>query len=126
MRASERRLGIRQTRALLEAEGEDIVFHRPPTEGLVSDGRGGFVEGVPTDLDPQLVLVNPQSRSLSNRLTGEVTPSRGPLLIGMPTLDVEADDWFAWEDKAFRVTFVEPERSVQTLVQLAEFEQSSD
>lgn len=126
MRYAEQRMWQAQTQAFILQDPVMLVLNRPVSDSVRNDSAGGrlpFEEaGESNPLAAQQVRIIP-ARSRSTSLTyitpvGEVIESKDKILIGMPSLDVRAHDWFTWMGKAFVCVFIEPDRTYQTKVQL--------
>lgn len=115
-----------QTQAFIDQDAVMLVLNRPTSDSSRNDQAGGRLSlgtaGHYNPLAAQKVRIIP-ARSRSTSLTyttpvGEIIESKDKILIGMPNLDVQHNDWFTWQGKAFTVIFIEPDRTYQTKVQL--------
>jgi hypothetical protein len=124
MKDMEQRMLQKQNEAYIDADATEVVLHRADKTVNRSDNAGGRLPGVDKPLFPQKVRIVPaRSRSSSltyTRPTGEIVESKDKLLIGMPDLDVEVHDWFNWAGRSHTVTYVEADRSTETVCQLDE------
>lgn len=108
----------RLTRAFIKADEEKLSFTRPVSE---ADGKGGQVSTA-TVLPVQRVRVIPlNTRSTANTIslpTGETYSARSFLLMGRHDMDIAMDDEFMWQERAWRVGYIYPERKWSTIAHL--------
>lgn len=109
------------TKILIDQFPTEITLKRPPAQ--VEDGQGGRSRPStpPTTLAPQEVFVsglNSNGRSQTAARwditeQGELFLTRF-IIIGMPELNVQEDDWFEFMGRKFYIQNVFPDRTYET------------
>lgn len=110
---------LAETAMLIEREPTIIVIQRP--KALVSDGAGGWIKSDDgfDDLEPQTVFLSAVTRDSDYRQSSFVRDDDGVkyinhiIIVGMPALDIKANDEFDYLGKRVKVSFVHPEKRWQ-------------
>lgn len=129
----ERKMQLRQTRAMIEAQPLMVILHRTTQ---VKNARLGLEQVADGELEPQKVRIlhaPPRRRRKENTppdaALGEI-PFAKDTLMGMPDLDVQKDDWFEILDERvptkkirYTVTYVFWDKDYETIANLATTDQ---
>lgn len=110
---AERVMQRRNTRAFIAADPTDITLIR---QALVKNDRGGYdPTGVPDEIQARVHL------SKSGPTGGEERQKDSgrniflkDLLVGLPDLDIQTNDYFEDNGVTYEVGFVSPDRSYET------------
>ncbi len=108
----------RTTDHFIDADPSLIILQKVEE---VADGAGGRTHVNVPRLPQKARVIPARTRSTSltyNLPNGQVVSSKDSLLVGPYNLIVEANDWFQFGEVAYQVTFIEPDREIQTLCQL--------
>lgn len=123
MNPVELKMQRKQVAAWKHARSTELVLTR-----LVKtkDGAGGWIEGAPRQLDPQVFRIVVFKRRLTqfmdNIEEGEVA-NLSYTLVGEPDADIEKGDLFVHEGNEYVVTAIDPDHEIRK-VAIARFEGS--
>ncbi len=108
----------RLTEAQLAASGQAITLERPV---WIKTSAGGYVETAPQIISPQLMLLIPFKRRLTNMYTnttdGDITTLTYALLLRW-NADVLPKDRFEVDGGRYEVERIEPDRAYRTICQV--------